>query len=117
MLDVEFIRNKLMRCADDIARAEAEAFAKALRKNLTKKSGVTSSPGEFPAKQSGDLVGSIQINRRRVGDSVSYQVKMTADHAEAVDKVRPFFERTLNESEKLIMAAAKQAGKRQGLRA
>ena len=108
-LDVDGIVAALVDRGDTILKAGAKELAGSLKKNLTKKSGVPSEPGEYPAKQSGELVKSISVDRRRVGKSVSYEVSVDAEYAEPLEAIRPFFQRTVDENEQRIEDAMDRA--------
>ena len=101
-LDIYGIMAELTDMGDAALKAGAEEFASLLKKNLTRKSGTPSSPGEYPAKQTGELVNSIAIERRRVGNAVSYSVSVDAGYAEPLEAIRPFFQRTIDENEQRI---------------
>jgi hypothetical protein len=107
---------KLMNVADEIGKAGAKELERQLTANLQKKSGTPSNPGEYPAKQTGELVGSIERIRRRVGRKVEHEVRVTAPHASIVEKIRPFFNRTIREGRQQILAAMERAGKQRGLK-
>lgn len=107
---------RLVGIADEIAEAGAKELEKSLIDNLSKKSGVTSNPGEYPAKQSGELVRSVRRRRRRVGSKVEHSVSVEASHAEIVEKNRPFFDRTIKENRERIQSAMARAAQRKGLK-
>lgn len=101
--------------ADEVAAEGAKEFERILRENLTRKTGTPSNPGEYPAKQTGELVQSIR-RRRRVGNKIEHSVAVEARHAEILEKVRPFFKRTITESKDRVLAAMARAAKRRGLK-
>lgn len=107
---------KLVNVADEIGKAGAKELERQLKVNLQKKSGTPSNPGEYPAKQSGDLVGSIERTRRRVGRKVEHEVRVTAPHAAIVEKIRPFFDRTIKEGKQKILAEMERAARQRGLK-
>lgn len=106
---------KLVNIADEVGKAGAKELERQLIANLQRKSGTPSKPGEYPAKQTGDLVGSVERTRRRVGRKVEHEVKVTAPHAAIVEKIRPFFNRTIKEGKQKILSEMERAAKQRGL--
>ena len=107
---------KLVNVADEVGKAGAKELERQLIANLQRKSGTPSKPGEYPAKQTGELVGSIERTRRRVGRKVEHEVKVTAPHAGIVEKIRPFFDRTIKEGKQKILAEMERAARQRGLK-
>lgn len=60
-----------------ITTFEMEAY-----KRLTAKSGTPSSPGEYPARQTGELANSIESKRTGSGrENIEIEFSLTAEHA------------------------------------
>lgn len=79
-----------------LKRAErgANKLARQLRKNLSTPGPTPSRTGEYPHKQSGELVRSVQVVRR---NQFRVDVAVTAHHAPFVEARRPFLSRTVSE--------------------
>lgn len=83
------------RLVDNVRRA-ADFVADATRKNISTPGPPSSSPGEYPHIDRGDLAGSIRSEVDR--DTLAGKVVAGAPHAGAVEQIRPFLVRTLEEN-------------------
>jgi hypothetical protein len=73
----------------------ADYLAQKVRTNLSVPGPEASAPGQFPHLQSGELRASIAVYADR--RSLTCEVVAEAEHAEYVEKARPFLQRTLDE--------------------
>ncbi len=97
----EDAEEKIRKLALERIQRGAEVFAERLKSNIGQSGPQHSSPGEYPRKQSGELQRGIKIEKS--DDSVS--VVSTAPHTAYVESIRPFFQRTLEESQSDIKSA------------
>lgn len=67
----------IKRIVDRRLMLAAELLASNARSSFTQKSGTPSSPGEYPAKQTGELAESISVTEIQNG----YNVRINAEHA------------------------------------
>lgn len=106
-LDKAAIMATLIRKATPILHEASSDLVEVFKKNLSMKVGIPSVPGEYPAKQSGDLVRSVHTETRRVGLSFSYFVIVGEGlaYADPLDTARPYMMRTVNENKERILAA------------
>lgn len=95
--------------AESIIRAGVDELASILVDNITAKSGEPSLPGEYPATQTGELANSVVTDVNRVGGRVHGSVSVNAAHAEYVEKMRPFFKRTVEENRQHIIDVMEDA--------
>lgn len=58
------------------------------KQRLTAKSGTPSSPGEYPAKQTGKLSESIRHSVKVNADTIEAKIELTADYAEYLAPTR-----------------------------
>lgn len=102
--------DQIMRMAENRIRSQlakaARRLASEAESRLTSKTGEPSEPGEYPAKQTGELANSIRVDESREGDTFEARVSLTADHAKylagsrkligsAAEEIRPELERIM----------------------
>lgn len=80
-------------------QAGAEYLARQIESNISIIGPPASEPGEFPHVDTGELQDRIEVQR---GRGYSVRVVATAEHAEYVEKSRPFIRRTYLEERKRL---------------
>ncbi len=86
------------------ARRVAEKLANAIRANISTPGPDHSGPGEYPHRQSGELIAGVRVVQR---NQYRFDVVSDAEHAAIVEQTRPYFERTLIEQMDMLERAAK----------
>ena len=70
-----------IRKAEGRLKHAANLIASLAKSALTQRTGTPSSPGEYPAKQTGELSQSIVVSDATDGDLNGYDIALTAEHA------------------------------------
>lgn len=94
---------QIMTLAENRMRSQlgiaARRLASEAESRLTSRTGDPSRPGEYPAKQTGELANSIRIDESRDGDTLIATVSLTAEHAQYLDDSRKLLGSVLAETE------------------
>lgn len=99
------VRAALINKAGKRAEKAAKLLAKMIRENIDTPGPEHSKPGEFPRKQSGELMAGVRVVQR---NQYRYDVVSTSDHAEIVERMRPYMLRTLEEQRAALEREAKR---------
>lgn len=94
---------KVLDLAAKRANRVAQKLANAIRQNISTPGPDPSEPGQFPHRQSGELIDGIKVIQR---NQYRFDVVSTADHAGIVEETRPYFERTINEQFEMLRRTA-----------
>lgn len=100
-LDIEGYKKKLRRAMTSRLRMVGRSVVSTVRKNISVdgKSFGPSRPGEYPHRQTGELMRSVESQVSGSDQAVSVFIRATAPHAETVEEKRPFMRRTIAEME------------------
>ena len=91
---------------ESVKRCKRVAYklADAVRANISTPGPEHSKPGEYPRKQSGELLKGIRVIQR---NQYRFDVVSESEHAGIVEEIRPYFERTLTENMDMLERAAR----------
>lgn len=99
-------RAKIVAKAGKRAARVANRLAGMIRRNISTAGPDPSSPGEYPHKQTGELKQGIRVIQR---NQYRWDVVSEAPHAAAVERTRPYMQRTLDEGLTALQREARRA--------